>query len=276
MSNRPVPRAAGFSLLELLTAMSIFLIICGVAFAMLMVSMRRYQAESQLLSTFQEARFGLDQIVRDVNSAGFPSRNQFAASYSPSFSKYAVSPFAWLPGYPSTPCPLGGGGGGPGCTTPGSFDLIIETNIDPKPWGTSDNGVEWVRYELGGTTLFRGVVNKAASGTNDANVATSDSDVLVPYIQNVMNNPNPAELADLQAAYPAMFSSGAVPIFRYWCDSAIGSASPPLECTSSNVPSQIQSVSITLIIMAPYRDIHTNRPIVVELKGRGRRINPAL
>ena len=44
------------------------------------------------------------------------------------------------------------------CTTPGDFDLIMESDIDPQ----NNNGVEWIRYQLpaGTTTLLRGVAQK--------------------------------------------------------------------------------------------------------------------
>src|SRR5271170_8312340 len=67
----------GFTLLEMLVSMGIFMLICGSAFTLLGVSQQRYQSESQVLNSFEEARLGLDQIVRDVNDAGYPPLNQF-------------------------------------------------------------------------------------------------------------------------------------------------------------------------------------------------------
>ncbi len=60
-------RQMGFTLIEMLTAMGIFLLICGAAFTLLGTSQQRYRTESQVLNSFQEARLGLDQIV---SSAG--------------------------------------------------------------------------------------------------------------------------------------------------------------------------------------------------------------
>jgi prepilin-type N-terminal cleavage/methylation domain-containing protein len=144
----------GFSLLELLTAAAIFLILCGAAFGLLAVTQRSYQTESQVLSAFQEARLGLDQIVRDVNIAGYPPAGQF--SETPPVTQYASTPVAWAPGYLSgTPCTIGIAG----CATPGDFDLIIEANIDSQQDAISGvEDVEWVRYQLQGKTLYRGVV----------------------------------------------------------------------------------------------------------------------
>src|SRR5258707_7550848 len=105
-------RQRGFTLIELLTAMGIFLIVCGAAFTLLGSSQQRYKTESQVLTSFQEARLALDQIVRDVNDAGFPPPT-YAGTDS---TIYAQFPFAWSPGYPGTPCQIGTGGGAT-CTT---------------------------------------------------------------------------------------------------------------------------------------------------------------
>ncbi|MGC2887530.1 MAG: prepilin-type N-terminal cleavage/methylation domain-containing protein, partial [Candidatus Acidiferrum sp.] len=50
----------GFSLIEMMIATVIFVLLCGAAFALLSVAQQRYQTESQVLNSFQEARFGLD------------------------------------------------------------------------------------------------------------------------------------------------------------------------------------------------------------------------
>src|SRR5437588_12215078 len=92
-------RQPGFTLVELLVSLGIFLLVIGAAFTLLGSSQARYQTESQVLTSFQEARLGLDQIVRDVNDAGYPPPTFFNANF-PNFS--TRSPFAWSqgPGYP--------------------------------------------------------------------------------------------------------------------------------------------------------------------------------
>ena len=92
----------GFSLIEMMIAAVIFILLCGAAFALLSVAQQRYQTESQLLNSFQEARFGLDEMVRDVNGSGFPPENSFSFSGGPpSATLYASTPVAWNPGYPN-------------------------------------------------------------------------------------------------------------------------------------------------------------------------------
>lgn len=255
-------RQRGFTLLELLVAAAVFLIVAGATFALLGMAQTRYQTDSRILASFQEARLGIDQIVRDVNDAGYPPRNQF--SVLPGTNFYAATPFAWSSGYPATSCLIG-----TTCVSPGDFDLIVETDIDPQ----SNNGVEWVRYQLpaGTTTLLRGVAPKALGDP----AAALPSSALLPYVTNVMNNASGGQIATIQAAYPAMFPGGnPVPVFSYTCETGGGT---PLSCPTAggfNTPANILDVEITLIVQATATDPQTGRPRLVELHGRGRRVNP--
>lgn len=260
-------RQAGFSLMELLIASAIFVLLCGAGFGLIIASQNSYQTESQLLSSFQEARLGIDQIVRDVNIAGYPSLSQFGETPQP--WQYAQTPVAWMPGYlygaPGTPCSIGGN-----CTiTPNDWDLIIETNIDPLQDQVADTeDVEWVRYQLQGTTLFRGVAQKTPAAKPDAATAPT----LVPFVQNVMNNGTPAQIGALTAIYPTMFpGNNPVPVFTYFCDNA----GVPQPCAASGLaPSSIREVQITLIVQSPQPDATTGLPRAVQLQGRAHRVNP--
>jgi type II secretory pathway pseudopilin PulG len=251
-------RQEGFSLLEMMVSVGVFTLLCGAAFGLLNVSQKSQRNESMMLDSFQEARLGLDQIVRDTNDAGYPPANQFTVL--PAVTDYAATPVAWDPTYPATPCSIG-----VTCISPGNNDLIVETNLDPAAGKT----VSWVRYKLVGTTLFRGVAPKVAG----ANPATTTDLVLFPYVRNVMNNAPAAQIAAYRAAYPSMFPGGnPVPIFNYFCDPAAPGA--PQLCTGANNPTGIRDVGVTLIVLATQADIQTNRPRLVELSGRGHRINP--
>jgi hypothetical protein len=190
-------------------------------------------------------------------------------------------------GYPNTSCQIAIGGGG-NCTTatagdtaPGDFDLIIETNS-----GQLGNPVQWIRYQLQNTaplpTLMRSVNNKPP-GPGPGDPDTNSAAQLVPFVQNIVNTQvvqnvaNP-QVAQYQAAYPGVFPGGApVPIFSYYCDNA---APPPqtLLCAgapaNTNSPVNIRDVMVTLIVAAPLPDATTGQPRVVQLRGRGRRVNP--
>ena len=254
----------GFTLIELMISVAIFIAISGAIFGLLGQSQKSFQTESQVLSAFQEARLGLDQIVRDANASGYPPRNHF--DVAPAADQYTAGPLGWAPGYPA-PCLIGTAGGGT-CTTPGDFDVIFEGDVD-------GSGVKWIRYQLQGTTLFRGVANKTVGGDPDA-ATNAASGVLLPYVTNVVNNPGAAQIAQFQAAYPGMFPGGvAQPIFQYTCDTAGGT----VLCTdpaagASNSPVNVRDIEIRLIVMTTQRDAQTSKLRLVEMNGRGHRINP--
>ena len=256
----------GFTLIELLLAMSVFLLICGAMFGLLQLSQQRYSSETQLSGAFQEARLAVDQISRDVNDAGFPSGGLF--SKLPDATLYAVSPVAWSPGYSSTSCFIGTGGEGT-CTTPGDFDLILETTLQ-TPTGPV---VSWIRYQLppGSTTLYRAVVAKTGG---DPVGPTSTAGVMVPFLTNVMNNAT-GQLAQITASYPSMFQDGQpVPIFQYTCDTPTGTIACP-NAGTSNSPQNIRDVDITLIVQTQQPDAQTGQIKLIELNGRGHRLNPS-
>jgi len=246
-------RQEGFTLIELLLALGIFLVITGAAFTLLGSSQQRYRTESQVLNSFQEARLGLDQIVRDVNDSGYPPPSFNAGDPT----QFAYSPFAWSPSYPGTSCQIGT------CTTPGDFDLIVETNPNPQDPACPPNCVQWIRYQLQlppavqVPTLMRGAVYKFAGGDPDA--ATSAAGVLAPFVQNVVNTP-------------------AQPIFSYTCDTSTAPQLPPLPCPIAAAvdksPANIRDVIINLIVAAPQPDATSGQQRIVTLTGRGRRVNP--
>jgi prepilin-type N-terminal cleavage/methylation domain-containing protein len=233
----------GFTLLELMIATGIFLVISAAMFGLLQLSQQKYSSETQISGAFQETRLAIDQIVRDFNVSGYPSQSIFSQLPGNS-AQYATSPVAWSPNYPGNPCSVGTAGGGT-CATPGDFDLILETDLG--------NGLVWIRYQLISTTLFRSVVQKTA--TADPATATSDPAVMVPFLTNVMN------------------SQPGQPVFKFSCDTPTGPQPCPA-AGSYGVPNRIRDVDILLIAMTRQADMQTGKPKVVELEGRGHRVNP--
>lgn len=264
----------GFTLIEMLASLGIFLLVSGAAFTLLTSSQQRYRTESEVLTSFQEARLGLDQMVRDISDAGFPPPT--FANADP--AKVTTAPFGWSPNYTiPAPCQIGTGGGGT-CITPTDFDIIIETEPNPNDLACAPNcSVEWIRYQLQGITLMRAVARKQAS--HDPAVDTAQAG-FVPFVQNVVNNSPTLQIGQfqLEAAYPLVFAGGAaVPIFQYICDTPSVPQNPPQPCPlagADNAPRNIRDVAITLIVAAPLPDTTTGRPRLVQLEGRGRRVNP--
>jgi prepilin-type N-terminal cleavage/methylation domain-containing protein len=261
--NRPSSfslKQAGFSLLEMMVSISLFIIISGSALGLLNMAQKRFQTEGQVLSSFQEGRLALDMIVRDVNDAGYPAANQLSA-LAPAATSYAVTPVAWSP-VSVNPCGLGA------CVSPGNFDLILEE------FNNTTNTVQWIHYQLVGTTLFRGTVDKAVAGT-DPLAATTAAGVMFPYATNVMNNTTAAQIAQINAAYPGTFPGGApLPIFTYYCDIPNG---PPALCTgagANNLANNVREIEVTLVVLIQQPDMQTGKLRLVTLNGRGHRVNP--
>lgn len=258
-------RQSGFTIMELMVATAIFLVICGAMFGLLQLSQQKYSSETQLSGAFQETRLAIDQIVRDFNVSGYPARSLFSSLPADS-SQYALSPVAWDPNYGVSPCSVGTAGGGT-CATPSDFDLIVETNLG------NGTGVNWVRYQLIGTTLYRAVVPKTAGA--DPVAATSAAGAMVPFLTNVMNNPSAAQLALIVANYPGMFPGGVPqPVFIYACDTSAGPVPCPL-AGNDGIPANIRDVDVALIVMTRQPDMQTQQPKLVELSGRGHRVNPS-
>jgi hypothetical protein len=158
---------------------------------------------------------------------------------------------------------------GGSCTSPNGFDLIIETDYD----GT---GVKWIRYQLpaGQTTLYRAVVTKTPG---DPDAATTGATILLPYIQNVMNNATAAQIGAIRAVYPAMFPGGTpVPVFTYAPTSFdVPSSSLVGGCTSiAQTPCNIRDVDIVLIVQSLDPDAKLQKLRLVELHGLAHRLNP--
>jgi type II secretory pathway pseudopilin PulG len=232
-------REDGYSLVELLVATILFTIIAGSVFSLLLSAQLRYRGESNVTTAFQQANVAIDQITRDVHSAGYPPPSSFAGppALAPD-PRLVALPFSWSlgSGYPNTPCTVNATCG----AFPGDYDLILEAD-------TGDgNGVQWIRYSLQGTTLMRGVTGK--QGFKDPVALTDNS--LLPYLDNVQNGPGYKSL----------------PIFSYGYDCINPSPAPQ--------PPNICSVDILLIVQSAQPDPQTGQLRTITLTGQAARFNP--
>lgn len=264
----------GFSILELLIAMAIFLAICAAMFELLRMSQQKFSGETQLSAAYQDARLAMDQIVRDFNIAGYPPADMF--SVLPPSNQYALTPVAWISGYtnvPPIPCSLGQSGTCGG--NPGDYDLVIETRVPPAPGDQSNPAANWIcyHYDPASLTLFRAVVAKTLGGYPP--LPSQVAALGTPLLKNVVNNPG-SLMSQVTAEYATMFPGGtAQPIFQYTCDNPPG---PPTPCSQASVnnnsPKNIRDVDVLLIVMTPQPDMQTQGLKLVELYGRGHRSNP--
>jgi prepilin-type N-terminal cleavage/methylation domain-containing protein len=207
--KKSIQGANGFSMIEMLVTVFIFTVIAGTVFSLLLSSQMRYQSESNLTSAFQQANVALDQITRDVHSAGYPPASSFTSEQAFYHPENVAMPFAWSPTYPSLPCTVGAT-----CLVPGDYDLILEADLG--------GGVQWIRYSLQGTTLMRGVTVKQPN-VDPASATAPSTGLLTPYLDNVMNGP----------------ANKSVPIFSYYYDS--GATPQPSNIREVNVCLIVQS-----------------------------------
>lgn len=254
MNSRITTTMRGFSLIEMLVSVAVFTVVMAAVFGLLISSQQRYQADSELLDTFQNARQAMDLMVRDIHSAGYPPPNSVGPVVLAANPERVAFPFAWDPGYPAAPCAVGATCSAVG--GPSAFDLIVETDVDPL----AANGVEWIRYRLNGTTLERGQATKTAGG----NPVNATQATMVAYVENVMNNTTAAQMTNLQTFYPGIFPGNTpVPVFTYQLDAGV-----------ANTAQAIRTVNITLIVLSPNPDPKTRQPRLVTLTGFARRVNP--
>lgn len=223
-------RQQGFSLLEVMVVMAIFMVISGAVFQLMDVAQKQYRNEQQFLESFQGARLGVELIMRDVHNAGFPPPYTFAGNLAgpptpPAYPagvwtdpaaapadlqrRFAIGVLGVRANAVNTACTVNGGA--TLCNLPNSWDLIIELDVDPEnpnpdPITGLTPQVEWVRYDLrrgaGETTstLYRTVRPKVAG-----NDPTRNSSV-IPFVENVVQDPNLA------------VDAINIPVFTYDCD----------------------------------------------------------
>jgi prepilin-type N-terminal cleavage/methylation domain-containing protein len=69
----------GFSLLEMITVVAILTLVMGVVFKQVITVQQRYRGEETKLDIAQESREFLDQMVRDLHQAGYPTKRIYAS-----------------------------------------------------------------------------------------------------------------------------------------------------------------------------------------------------
>lgn len=74
----PNQHAGGFTLVELLVSVAILLIVSGAVFSQIFQIQKRANAESVTLDMNQQAREFVDQTVRDLHMAGYPSASMYS------------------------------------------------------------------------------------------------------------------------------------------------------------------------------------------------------
>ena len=278
-------RQQGFSLLELMLVLGIFLVVSGAVFELLNVAQLRYRAEQEFLESFQGARLGVDLMVRDIHNAGYPPPNTFPGNFGKPPTPAAYPAGTWTNpllapagvqnrfaigilgvgggGVMSTTCTVNGGGNL--CRIPNAWDLILEEDIDPENNNPAPQ-IEWVRYSMDGagnnaparpagavtSTLHRTIRNKAAGGDPTLNPS------VVPFVESIVQNATQAVNVNTNPA-----------VFIYECDPLMLVA--PGVCTAEN----IKNVYVTLRVQSTRRDLTTQQFRQITVRGLASRNYPS-
>lgn len=267
----------GFSLMELMLVLAIFLVVSGAVFELLNAAQIRYRAEQQFLESFQGARLGVDLIIRDIHNAGYPPPITFPGNFAKPPTPAAYPAGTWTDpllapagvqsrfaigilgvtaaGAVSTTCTVNGGV--TPCAIPNAFDLILELDVDPENAAPAPL-IEWVRYNLpapGGaatSTLFRTVRTKVVGGNPTSNPS------IVPFVENVVQNSTQA----VSATNPA--------VFTYECDPR-----QIIPGTNACLAEHIKNVYITLRVRSTRADIQTRQFRQITVRGMASRQYPS-
>ena len=278
------PSSSGFSLIELMVVMVIFLIVTGAVFGLLNTAQVRYRSEQQFLDSLQGARTGLEQIARDIHRAGYPALNAYdtvpqtppslwtAAGGIPSAS--VAVPFVGMrAGAIDQTCIVDTANPALStCVIPGPFELILEADLDPENTAAPAQ-VEWVYYRVdlpgnalvsppngGGAdpttrTLYRSVTAKTCAGPPWVPLTCVGGNPVaagVPFVDNILNDP---------ALYGGDPEEA---VFRYRC------AGGATTCT----PENIDEVYIVLRARAYSRDLQTRQIRALTLQSVAQPLNP--
>jgi prepilin-type N-terminal cleavage/methylation domain-containing protein len=268
----------GFSLIELMVTMAILLIISAAVFGLLNVAQIRYRNEQQFLDSFQNARVGIEQLTREIHSAGTPPPSTYDAAHVPaipttatpdmqhkfamSFRGYDTLTFAYDMG-----CAVG-----TNCYAPGPWALSMEMDLDP--YNTNcPNWVEVVEYNLNDdpqingvsytSTLMRSVSSKLVAGGTapgplcEPAETTWANKTWVPFIENVVNKfPAANGIVTNPPGTP-------IPLFTVGCDVL-------MSCGVQNV----NQVYINMWVRSKNIDLQTNQTKVIQLQSTVQRLSP--
>lgn len=65
----------GFSMMELTVAMALTMVLMGAVYTQVKIAQQRSSSEQNIVDMFQESREFMDQMVRDIQQAGYPNSN---------------------------------------------------------------------------------------------------------------------------------------------------------------------------------------------------------
>ena len=251
---------SGFSMIEMLIVVAILTIVFATVFSDLNSSTQRYRAEESRLDITQETRNFLDQIIRDLHTAGYPNLHMYnnnpnALGATPTNSRLLAV----------------------GLVAVSSTDIWFEGDVD------GSGVVRSVRYTLRANngscpcSLMRSYVPKADGVAPDAQAVTYETEV-----QNVVNSAGGA------GAYPIAGNTGfqngvvpndtlyagykAAPVFTYFDQNNTAINVPP-DLSGGNLAlgeaavANVRNIQVVMNVLSQYPDPKTQLLQAVSSQG---------
>lgn len=299
-------RQAGFSLIELMIVLLIFMVVSAVIFGLINVAQIRYRSEQQFLDSFKSSRDAVDLMVRDIRNAGYPPPFTYAGNLPvPPGGPTPVltpAPVPWtdpaaagqtlqnrfsagIVGFNAgflrdMTCTVNGGANP--CRVPNDWDMVLELDVDPEnnPIAGAPT-VELVRY-----TLCWADPAGPCLPVSQAGPPPNRTVWLVRAISTKDMVANPT--GSLAGIAPPLTSS--VALVEVIIQSPLVAPNAILPDGSRNTPmfqyicsggaafctvEQIDSVIVTVRTRGATQDIQTRRFRAVTVQGMARRLNPS-
>jgi prepilin-type N-terminal cleavage/methylation domain-containing protein len=244
-------RQSGYTLIELLITMAVFMTISAAAFqALNTISTRRRQEEVRVDIT-QETRDFMDEMVRDMRNAGYPNARMYAGCYSGGGCVLGGAPL-------NTPYLAAG------LVAVSATDVLFEGDIN------QDGNVDSVRYTLqagpGGTcpcTIRRSQVSKIAAAPT---AQPTNYNVEMDNVINSTGGLAPYPIAGNTpwgAANDAVYATYKIPPVFAFFDVNNAPVTVPADLTGANfatgqaAAATVKSLEIVLNVLPQYPDYQT-------------------
>jgi prepilin-type N-terminal cleavage/methylation domain-containing protein len=226
----------GFSMIEMMIVMAILTIIMGAVFKSIATTQQSSVRESNKLDQTQQAREFMDQISRDLRSAGYPNSRNMAKNSTDGAGNILT--------YPAT------SSNGVGLIKIDSGALWFAGDVD----GTAANGianVKIIRYDF------------VAAGNNEPNCPCIRR---TEFLRNggdpVADAGNPGAAVAQMEIQGVQNGTAADPIFTAYNPTTGTAVALPVDFTNdANTMAQINSLKVVLAVQSPYIDSTGVRPI---------------